>query len=879
MTAAKLSNPVSDALEQHIAAACARVAPTWPLDRFIAVNPYWGWVGQPIEVAAGTLGTLAGTRLTMSRSWFQAEWAAGRLTHRHLKHAADCAVSALGSESADDGEADVKRSVQVAALVNDLVQALERAEPNPKNLARLPLISDLRDAAGAPRPGLSWNALITHQVSQHCAAYFDDQGSAWGLDRSQGLYGSWREQLAHDHGLPWRQGRSALHARLAQLPSEPRASIANSLEGLGIAPQGQQAYLTAVLLSLGGWAAWCAYQRWQARLAGGDDEQIEHLLAIRLAWEWLLHSDAEHEARPAYWTAAWAQPDAAAEALAAAQRIDWLLQHALEIAQQQETIAGLTRPTPASAFDGAKTPKFQAVFCIDVRSEVFRRALEAAEPGAQTLGFAGFFGLPMAYQPLGSALTRPQLPGLLSPTLQVTESVKASGLAAASGTAQGPHLAQVLAAKRKEALHWSDRWAAFRAAPSSAFSFVESLGLLYGGKLLSSSLASDAPAARWEDTGLPGGAAKHLRPSLAQGDDGIQAAAALAQGILTAMGLVKNFAPLVLIAGHGSQSANNAHASGLDCGACGGQSGEVNARVLADLLNRPALRAELAVRGIAIPADTHFVPGVHNTTTDDLVLFDTQDVPAPLAGSLVALKSALDQAGVSARGERAESLGLGKLVTRPAALHQAVRERANDWSQVRPEWGLANNASFIVAPRARSRNMNLAGRSFLHDYDHALDPENKVLTLIMTAPMVVTNWINLQYHASTVDNTRYGCGNKLLHNVVGGHIGVFEGNGGDLRIGLPLQSLHDGQQLRHTPLRLSVYIEAPRAAIESVLSEHATVRELVENGWLHLFCIDAFTGRVAQRWRGCWRESEAPVAEPHVRPPIPAASEIAPMLA
>ena len=877
MTAAKLSNPVSEALEQYIAAACARVAPTWPLDQFIAVNPYWGWVGQPIEVAASTLGALAGTRLTMPRSWFQAEWAAGRLTHRHLKQAADCAVSAQGSESADDGESDVKRSVQVAALVNDLVQALERAEPNPTNPARLPLITDLRDAAGAPRPGPSWNALVTHQVSQHCAAYFDDQGSAWGLERSRGLYGSWREQLAHDHGLPWQQGPKALHARLAQLPAEPRASIATSLAALGIAPQGQQAYLSAVLLSMGGWAAWCAYQRWQARLAGGDDEQIEHLLAIRLAWEWLLHGDAELEAGSAPWAAAWAQADAAAEALAAAQRTDWLLQHALEMAQQQETIAGLTRPAPVGAFGGASTPQFQAVFCIDVRSEVFRRALEAAAPGAQTLGFAGFFGLPMAYQPLGSALSRPQLPGLLSPTLQVTESVKASGLAASTGMAQGPHLAQVLAAKRKNALNWRERWAAFRAAPSSAFSFVESLGLLYGGKLLSSSLASEAPATRWEDTGLSAGAAQQLRPSLPDAEDGVQAAGALAHGILSTMGLVRNFAPLVLIAGHGSQSANNAHASGLDCGACGGQSGEVNARVLADLLNRPALRAELAVRGIAIPAGTHFVPGVHNTTTDDLVLFDTQDVPAPLAGLLATLKSALGRAGVSARAERAESLGLGELVTRPAALHQAVRERANDWSQVRPEWGLANNASFIVAPRARSRNMNLAGRSFLHDYDHALDPENKVLTLIMTAPMVVTNWINLQYHASTVDNRRYGSGNKLLHNVVGGHIGVFEGNGGDLRIGLPLQSLHDGERLRHTPLRLSVYIEAPCAAIESVLSEHATVRDLVDNGWLHLFCIDAFTGRVVQRWRGCWRESKAPVAEPHGRPPIPAASETAPV--
>lgn len=48
--------------------------------------------------------------------------------------------------------------------------------------------------------------------------------------------------------------------------------------------------------------------------------------------------------------------------------------------------------------------------------------------------------------------------------------------------------------------------------------------------------------------------------------------------------------------------------------------------------------------------------------------------------------------------------------------------------------------------------------------------------------MLVTNWINCQYHASTCDPARLGSGNKALHNVVGGHIGVFEGTGGDLRI-------------------------------------------------------------------------------------------------
>ena len=157
-----------------------------------------------------------------------------------------------------------------------------------------------------------------------------------------------------------------------------------------------------------------------------------------------------------------------------------------------------------------------------------------------------------------------------------------------------------------------------------------------------------------------------------------------------------------------------------------------------------------------------------------------------------------------------------------------------------------------MAPRTRSQHLNLDGRSFLHDYDHRLDPELKVLTLIMTAPMVVTNWINMQYHASTVDNRRYGSGNKVLHNVVGGRLGVFEGNGGDLRIGLPMQSLHDGQALRHTPLRLSVFIEAPPKAIDGVMAAHEIVRQLVEGGWLHLFCMVPQSSAILQRRGTGW---------------------------
>ena len=159
---------------------------------------------------------------------------------------------------------------------------------------------------------------------------------------------------------------------------------------------------------------------------------------------------------------------------------------------------------------------------------------------------------------------------------------------------------------------------------------------------------------------------------------------------------------------------------------------------------------------------------------------------------------------------------------------------------------------FIVAPRSRCRHLNLAGRAFLHDYRFEDDRDFSVLELIMTAPMVVTHWINLQYYASTVDNARYGSGNKVLHNVVGGHLGVFEGNGGDLRIGLPMQSLHDGERWVHTPLRLSVFIEAPCAAIDAILAKHEKVRALVENEWIYLFQLDSDASTVRARRRNEW---------------------------
>ena len=817
-------------LEAAIAEACGRIAPLWPLKRFVAVNPFLGFSGQTFEATCATMRRVARVDVLMPRDFYRR------------------AIAAKTIEDADieTALADAPANWRLPKTAEALKLAVAR-EPDGKAKAGavVATVAEILDGLAAGDRQASRTAFMIDEISKWCAAYFDEGQSVWRLpSRGTSLYAAWRASMRHDRNAEM-MGIRGFRAAVASTPEEPVDAILAVVEALGIPDRAVADYLHRALFDIGGWAAYARYLTWDNSLYGRSDDTLVQLLAVRVVWGYALFKERTDEAFVSAWGAAMA--DAASppkdEHLGDDPElaIDLVLQQAYEGAYQRRLLARLAA-APRSSQERAATRKaLQAAFCIDVRSEVFRRALETVAPGVETLGFAGFFGFPIEYVPIGNKLGGAQCPVLLKPAFVVCEAVDGAS----------DEEEQEILGLRRLRRRAAKAWKSFKLSAISSFTYVETAGLGFGLKLLTDSFRLTRPVKDPNVDGLDKDIIGRVGPRIEARTFGGRPTGfdreqrlMQAERVLRAMSMTSDFARLVMLAGHGSATVNNPHASGLDCGACGGHTGEANARVAAAILNDREVREGLRPRGIEIPDDTWFLAALHNTTTDEVKLFDAQKTPASHRQEVARLEKQLERAASLARRERAPALK----VPRDALADSVIKSRARDWSQVRPEWGLAGNAAFIAAPRDRTRAIDLGGRAFLHEYDWRQDAGFGVLELIMTAPLVVASWINLQYYGSTVNNRVFGAGNKTLHNVVGA-IGVLEGNAGDLKVGLPWQSVHDGERFVHEPLRLNAFIAAPIDALNDVIAKHQTVRELVDNNWIHLFAI-ADDGAVSHRYRG-----------------------------
>jgi len=817
-------------LDTAIDTACARIAPLWPLKHFVAVNPFLGFAEQTFAQTCSTMRRIVKADMLMPRAFYRARIEAGYIEDVDLRAAIAGAPAGM---AVPPGAASLRAEAFAA-----------RSKTSPPG-AVVATVADILDGLSDGDREASRTAFMVDEISKWCAAYFDEGQAAWKMPwRGLKPYAAWREAARHDRN-PEVMGVNNFRATVARLPPDARDTIAYVVAALGIPAQSRADYLYRALFDIQGWAAYARYRVWDNELYGRPDDTLVELLAIRVAWGFALFKQRSDERFTSAWAAAMAQAAARTGGQATGGEgdkdleIDLLLHNAYEAAYQRRLFANIAGMHGHSARAGARK-SLQAAFCIDVRSEVFRRALEAVAPECETLGFAGFFGFPIEYIPIGNVRGGAQCPVLLTPKVIVCEQV-----AGASEEEEVEVLGVRLLRRRAH-----KAWKGFKLSAVSSFTFVETLGLWFAAKIVGDSLGLSRPVPHPSYEGLDADVAARVGPRLdvrvvggrATGFDA-ESRPAMAEAVLRAMSLTGNFARLVMLTGHGSTTVNNPHASGLDCGACGGHTGEANARVAAAILNDRGVRIALKARGIDIPSDTVFLGCLHDTTTDDVRIFDEASIPASHAADLKWLKERLARAGELARRERGLRLGLGK----GEDANANVKARSRDWSQVRPEWGLAGNAAFIAAPRERTSGLDLQGRAFLHNYDWTKDDGFGVLELIMTAPMVVASWINLQYFGSTVNNRLFGSGNKTLHNVVGA-LGVLEGNAGDLRPGLPWQSVHDGCDFVHEPLRLNVLIEAPESEMNRIVAKHEGVRRLVDNGWVHLFALGG--DRTIRRYRG-----------------------------
>ncbi|MBK8645894.1 MAG: DUF2309 domain-containing protein [Gemmatimonadetes bacterium] len=767
--------------------------------------------------------------------------------------------------------------------------ALQRAAE--LRLARTPRGSTVTRAARRHRDALQLlgggdSDLAVHPELIRLASVFLDHGQALQAmpHRAEGFLQA--TAYLFDAGAPEPRGcpgvredvRHAVHTR-----RPARVVIEEMLHALGVPAADAEEYLLHTALALPGWTGMFArLERHPEEHPVAGRVALEDFLAVRLLHERRAIEVEGHAAGlPIAWPAlralaerpvprpalldAWLLAGIARRAGVSAAALEEMPDDALtSVWREVEAAPHLTRQRIwQDAYEGhyrrrvldgvaglrahraplrppASRAEAQFVFCIDEREESLRRAIDEQPGHFETFGVAGFFGMAIDYQGLYDAMPAAYCPVVVTPQHEIHE--------APVYTDRDWHRARA---------GWRARWqAAGRVMhrQSRTLSGGAGLSFLLGPLAAATALArviaprsslawrdglrdrlAPRPATRLssfrEDGGVatPTGRGKLLGFGLDEAADRVTA-------LLRNIGLVRDLAPIVVVLGHGSTSLNNPHESAHDCGACGGRRGEANARLFADMANRPEVRAAVQARGITIPPDTWFVGALHDTADDGVRYADLEQLPSTHVSHFERAHATLDRARAVAAAERVRRFDDAPLGLSPEAALRHVQTRASHLAQPRPEYGHCTNAVCVVGRRALTRGLHLDRRAFLVSYDPSIDAELTILERILAAVGPVGAGINLEYYFSSVDNEHFGCGTKLPHNVTG-LIGVMAGHQSDLRTGLPLQMVE-----LHEPMRLLLIVEATPEALLAIAGRQPEVRELVVNEWVQLVSVSPHDG-------------------------------------
>jgi hypothetical protein len=730
--------------------------------------------------------------------------------------------------------------------------------------------------------GVDTDALVNEALIRFCSAFLDQGMAPWSLPkRDEGCYRAfcslYRDQAPSGR---WTRGLARELSRLEDQGISALESIAESLDALGVTEREREEYLSSTLLALRGWAGMVRQieQRADRAVHPVPAGSLSEFLAVRLLLDrFALAYTAEAELGittpvASFWRLARVRSDAmeppsveqrafAVFQLAQVQGLspDVLYRLGREgwqtVVGELEAFTDLERRRifqmayerrfacqflDAVALHAPKTagrppaPRFQAMFCLDEREESFRRHLEVMAPDVETFGAAGFYSIAMYYRGAGDAHFTPLCPVVIRPAHWVTEEV-GNGLDKSS---RRRAMTRRVLGTASHQFHIGSRSFAIGAILTGVLGVLASVPLV--ARILFPRLTARVRQVFGRFVQLPPETHLHLEredpdPGPGNGHVGltVEEMSNNAERLLRDIGLTTGFARLVLLHGHGSNSLNNPYNSAYNCGACGGSAGGPNARAMARMLNDPRVRETLADRGLMIPETTVFVGGYHNTCDDSVVYSDVALIPPSHLAEYREARDLIQKVCDRNAHERCRRFMSAPLTLSFAAARQHVEGRAEDLAQTRPELGHATNAITIVGRREWSRGLFLDRRAFLTSYDPREDDADcSILTRILGAVFPVCSGINLEYYFSNVDNTGFGSGTKLPHNLAA-LLGVMDGAASDLRTGLPWQMVEI-----HEPVRSLFLIETTPESMTRIMDRNPGIGRLCRNEWIQLAVIE-----------------------------------------
>ncbi len=483
----------------------------------------------------------------------------------------------------------------------------------------------------------------------------------------------------------------------------------------------------------------------------------------------------------------------------------------------------------------------QVVFCIDEREESIRRALEEVDPCIETVGAAGFFGVAIDYAGIDDAAGVSLCPVVVKPG----HSVREVPVEDHSHLHQKRQKLRGAWAKITRSGFISSRTLLRGWISTACLGFLSLFPLIFRvlspreyGNLIKRLNRAFLPTPKTEVTFMRDDPeSRHATTGLLNGFTEREMADRV-HAVLGPAGLHKAHARLVVILGHGSTSLNNPYESAYCCGACGGRTGAPNARIFAIMANRPGVREVLREKGVIIPEDTWFLGGYHDTCSDDIEFFDVDLMPESHHGDLNRVRQSLDKARVLNADERVRRFGTAGTGVRGERALRHVQARAEHIAEPRPEYGHCTNAVAYVGRRQHTRGLFMDRRAFLISYDATKDADNGALARVLGAVIPVCGGISLEYYFSTVDNEVYGSGTKLPHNITG-LVGVMNGFQGDLRTGLPVQTVEI-----HEPVRILFIVETTPQRLMSVIKANKELVEFVCNRWIRIATMDPDDGHI-----------------------------------